>query len=62
MQLKVPGSANTSPEGVMKRISAPLRLKVGSGRNPNFSSMSSRKKSIMSLKAWGWMPRWFPVR
>jgi len=20
------------------------------------------KKSIMSTKAWGWMPRWFPVR
>jgi len=58
----MPGSAKMSPEGVMKRISAPLRWKLGSTRLPVMVSMSSTRKSIMSLKAWGWMPRWLPVR
>ena len=60
MQVKVPGSAKKSPDGVIKRISAPFRLKVGSIRIPVIPSISSRKKSIISLKAWGSMPEMIP--
>ena len=45
----MPGSAKMSPEGVMKRISQPFLFTLGRMRLPVMSSMSSHRKSIMSL-------------
>ncbi len=58
----MPGSAKASPEGVMNRISWPFSLSGHFTRLPVMVSMSSSMKSTMSLKAWGWMPKWLPVR
>ncbi len=44
------------------RISAPLRLMLGLTLIPVTSSSSSARKSTLSLKVWGWMPMWLPVR
>ena len=46
----------------MKMISWPGSFRGGVMCTPVMSSISSQKKSTMSLKAWGWMPRWLPVR
>ena len=58
----MPGSANTSPEGVMNRISWPFSLKGVLGRMPVMVSQSSASMSTISTKEWGWMPRWLPVK
>jgi hypothetical protein len=44
------------------RISAPFRLMLGLTRIPVISSSSSTRNSTLSLKVWGGIPMWLPVR
>ena len=60
--MKIAGAAKASADGVTKRISAPLRLKLGLRRIPVALSTSSTRPSMLPLKACGVMPRWLPTR